>query len=94
LRSTSSGGNDGIEVKVGSYGNVIRDNVIHDTTIGTRYPCIFVYGGGPGLNIVEGNAVWSCGEGSMQSRMRLCETISYSAQMSEFPLIPMCRLVR
>ena len=28
LRSTSSGGNDGIEVKVGSYGNVIRDNVI------------------------------------------------------------------
>jgi hypothetical protein len=63
LRSTSSGGNDGIEVKVGSYGNVIRDNVIHDTTIGTRYPCIFVYGGGPGLNIVEGNAVWSCGEG-------------------------------
>ena len=63
LRSTNSGGNDGIEVKVGSYGNVIRDNVIHDTTIGTRYPCIFVYGGGPGLNIVEGNAVWSCGEG-------------------------------
>src|SRR5262245_26806174 len=42
LRSTNSGGNDGIEVKVGSYGNIIRDNVIHDTTIGTRYPCIFV----------------------------------------------------
>jgi hypothetical protein len=63
LRGTSSGGNDGIEVKMGSYGNVIRDNVIHDTNIGTQYPCIFVYGGGAGVNTVEGNAVWNCGEG-------------------------------
>jgi hypothetical protein len=62
LRATNDGGNDGIEVKVGSYGNVIRDNVIHDTTIGTRYPCIFVYGGGVDLNRVEGNAMWNCGE--------------------------------
>lgn len=62
LRGTSSGGNDGIEIKPGSYGNVVRDNVIHDTTIGTRYPCIFVYGGGVGVNIVEGNALWNCGE--------------------------------
>lgn len=62
LRGTSGGGNDGIEVKVGSYNNLIRDNVIHNTTIGTRYPCIFVYGGGPGQNIVEGNALWNCGE--------------------------------
>ena len=62
LRATNSGGNDGIEVKVGSYANIIRDNVIHDTTIGTRYPCIFVYGGGVDVNIVEGNAMWNCGE--------------------------------
>lgn len=62
LRGTSSGGNDGIEVKVGSYNNIVRDNVIHDTTIGTRYPCIFVYGGGSRVNIVEGNVVWNCGE--------------------------------
>lgn len=63
LRATNSGGNDGIEVKVGSFGNVIRDNVIHDTTLGTQqYPCIFVYGGGPAVNTVEGNAVWNCGE--------------------------------
>ena len=62
LRGTSGGGNDGIEVKVGSYANIIRDNVIHDTTIGTRYPCIFVYGGGPDVNIVERNAMWNCGE--------------------------------
>ena len=62
LRATSTGGNDGIEVKVGSYGNVIRNNVIHDTTIGMRYPGIFVYGGGSQPNIVEGNVLWNCGE--------------------------------
>ena len=63
LRGTSDGGNDGIEVKVGSYGNIIRNNVIHDTNIGRQYPCIFVYGGGNGVNTVEGNAMWNCGEG-------------------------------
>ena len=63
LRSTSDGGNDGIEIKVGSYGNTVRDNVIHDTNIGRRYPGIFVYGGGPQINIVEGNAIWNAGEG-------------------------------
>ncbi len=63
LRSTSGGGNDGIEVKAGSAGNIIRNNVIHDTNIGTRYPCIFVYGGGAAVNVVEGNSVWNCGEG-------------------------------
>ncbi|UCC98950.1 MAG: right-handed parallel beta-helix repeat-containing protein [Phycisphaerales bacterium] len=63
LRGTSSGGNDGIEIKFGSYGNIVRDNVIHDTNIGSRYPGIFVYGGGKGINIVEGNVVWNAGEG-------------------------------
>lgn len=62
LRGTSEGGNDGIELKLGSSGNVVRDNVIHDTNIGTHYPCIFVYGGA-GVNVVEGNVVWNCGEG-------------------------------
>lgn len=62
-RSTSSGGNDGIEVKYGSGGNLIRNNVIHDTTIGTQFPGIFVYGGGAAPNIVEGNAIWNAGEG-------------------------------
>jgi hypothetical protein len=62
-RGTSAGGNDGIEVKYGSFGNIIRNNVIHDTNIGTRYPCIFVYGGNAGApNLVEGNAMWNCGE--------------------------------
>jgi len=63
LRSTSVGGNDGIEIKFGSYGNVVRDNVIHDTNIGRQYPGIFVYGGGPKANVVEGNVIWNAGEG-------------------------------
>lgn len=63
LRGTSNGGNDGIEIKFGSYGNIVRDNVIHDTNIGRKYPGIFVYGGGKGTNIVEGNVIWNAGEG-------------------------------
>jgi hypothetical protein len=63
LRGTSSGGNDGIEIKFGSYGNIVRDNVIHDTNISKKYPGIFVYGGGKGINIVEGNVIWNAGEG-------------------------------
>jgi hypothetical protein len=62
-RSTSDGGNDGIEIKFGSHGNVVRNNVIHDTNLGRQYPGIFVYGGGPGTNVVEGNVIWRAGEG-------------------------------
>ena len=62
LRATSDGGNDGIEIKVGSYGNIVRNNVIHDTTIGKRFPGIFVYGGGTPANVVEGNVIWNAGE--------------------------------
>ncbi len=63
LRGTSNGGNDGIEIKFGSYGNIVRDNVIHDTNISKQYPGIFVYGGGKETNIVEGNVIWNAGEG-------------------------------
>jgi hypothetical protein len=62
-RGTSDGGNDGIEIKARSYGNVVRNNVIHDTNIERKYPGIFVYGGGPGTNVVEGNVIWHAGEG-------------------------------
>jgi hypothetical protein len=62
-RSTSDGGNDGIEIKFGSHSNVVRNNVIHDTNLGRQYPGIFVYGGGPGTNLVEGNVIWHAGEG-------------------------------
>jgi len=63
LRTTSDGGNDGIEIKFGSYDNIVRDNVIHNTNIGRQYPGIFVYGGGKGINTVEGNVIWNAGEG-------------------------------
>jgi len=63
LRGTSNGGNDGIEIKFGSYGNTVRDNVVHDTNIGSKFPGIFVYGGGKESNIVEGNVIWNAGEG-------------------------------
>lgn len=56
---------DGIELKEGSYGNIIRDNVIHDT----NYPCILTYsaaGNGP-ANIIEGNVMWNCGDHGIQS---------------------------
>jgi hypothetical protein len=55
---------DGIELKEGSYGNVIRDNVIHDT----NYPGIITYstvGNGP-ANVIEGNVVWNTNDNSIQ----------------------------
>jgi hypothetical protein len=56
---------DGIELKEGSAGNVIRDNIIHDT----NYPCILTYaarGNGP-ANVIERNAMWRCGDHGIQS---------------------------
>jgi hypothetical protein len=57
LPGTTQG--DGIEVKAGSYANIIRNNVIYNRS----YPGIVVYGGGAGNNTVEGNVVWGCPEG-------------------------------
>jgi hypothetical protein len=43
---------DGIEVKQGSWGNLIAENDIHDT----QYPCITVYGtAGKPVNVIERN---------------------------------------
>jgi MYXO-CTERM domain-containing protein len=56
---------DGIEIKEGSSGNVVRDNVIHDT----NYPCILTYstvGNGP-PNVIERNVMWNCGDHAIQS---------------------------
>jgi hypothetical protein len=56
---------DGIELKEGSYGNVIRDNVVHDT----NYPGIITYstaGNGP-ANVIEGNVVWNTNDYAIQS---------------------------
>lgn len=56
---------DGIELKEGSWGNIIRDNVIHDTT----YPCILTYStvGNGSANIIERNLMWGCGDHAIQS---------------------------
>ena len=56
---------DGIEIKEGSYNNVVRDNVIHDT----KYPCILTYStvGNGAPNIIERNVMWGCGDHAIQS---------------------------
>ncbi len=55
---------DGIEIKLNSHSNVVRDNVIHDT----RYPCILLYGAGNGnRNVVERNVMWNCGDSGIQA---------------------------
>jgi hypothetical protein len=55
---------DGIELKEGSYGNVIRDNVVHDT----NYPGIITYStvGNGAVNVIEGNVIWNSNDNGMQ----------------------------
>ncbi len=62
-RSTVEQG-DGIEIKEGSYANIIRNNVIHDT----NYPGILLYStvGNGAQNLVEGNVVWNVADNTMQ----------------------------
>jgi hypothetical protein len=56
---------DGIELKDGSYNNIVRDNVIHDT----KYPGILVYGVEEqgGRNIIERNVIWNSGDHAIQA---------------------------
>jgi hypothetical protein len=56
---------DGIELKEGSYNNIVRDNVIHDT----KYPCILTYStaGNGAPNVIERNVLWRCGDNGIQS---------------------------
>jgi hypothetical protein len=55
---------DGIELKLASHSNIVRDNVIHDT----GYPCLLVTGtqGSP-VNVLEGNVMWNCGDSGIQA---------------------------
>ncbi len=54
---------DGIEVKPGSWGNLVAENHIHDC----NYPCITVYGtGGKAVNIIERNLCYNSGDNVMQ----------------------------
>lgn len=54
---------DGIEVKQGSWGNLIAENDIHDT----QYPCITVYGtAGKPVNVIERNSCRRSADNAMQ----------------------------
>ncbi|GAB5403898.1 MAG: right-handed parallel beta-helix repeat-containing protein [Aureliella sp.] len=54
---------DGIEVKQGSWGNLIAANKVHDC----NYPCITVYGtAGERQNIIEGNLCFRSNDNAMQ----------------------------
>ena len=55
---------DGIEIKKGSYANIVRDNVIHDT----GYPGITMYdvAGNGAPNIIERNIVWNSADNGIQ----------------------------
>ena len=55
---------DGIELKLGSYNNLIRNNVIHDT----GFPALLAYGtsGNGAPNIFEGNVVWGSNNETVQ----------------------------
>lgn len=54
---------DGIEVKQGSWGNLIAENDVHDT----QFPCITVYGtAGKPVNIIERNLCRRSNDHAMQ----------------------------
>jgi len=56
---------DGIEIKPGSWGNQVRDNVI----VRSIYPGLTLYGfaaGAGGPNVVERNLVWISGDNGIQ----------------------------
>lgn len=54
---------DGIEVKQGSFGNLIAENWVHDT----QYPCILVYGtAGNAANVIERNVCYRSQDNVMQ----------------------------
>jgi len=54
---------DGIEVKQGSWGNLIAENDVHDT----QYPCITVYGtAGKPVNVIERNLCRRSDDHTMQ----------------------------
>ncbi len=61
--NTGGSQGDGIEVKQGSWGNLIAENYVHDT----HYPCILVYGtGGQPFNLIERNLCEGSGDAVLQ----------------------------
>ena len=64
LKGDTASQGDGIELKDGSFGNIVRDNVIHDT----NYPGIIVYDTDSKTpNIIERNVIWNTGDHGIQA---------------------------
>jgi len=67
IHNLGSGFGDGIQIKDGSYNNIIRDNVILNTG-GAGSVGILVYGtDGKARNIIEGNVIWNSGDNAIQA---------------------------
>lgn len=63
IHDTGGSQGDGIELKQGSHGCLIAENLIHDT----NYPGLILYGtGGNPVNIVEGNVIWNTASNPFQ----------------------------
>ncbi|MEM7309664.1 MAG: right-handed parallel beta-helix repeat-containing protein [Planctomycetota bacterium] len=63
VHHTSGTQGDGIEIKQGSWGNWVMDNVIHDTP----YPGLIAYGtGGKDRNVLARNVIWNSGDVALQ----------------------------
>jgi hypothetical protein len=64
LNSARISQGDGIEIKKGSYANIVRDNVIHDT----NYPGITMYdvNGNGAANLIERNIIWNSNDAGIQ----------------------------
>lgn len=61
--TTNSSQGDGIEIKQGSYGCLVAENIVHDT----KYPSILAYGtDGNAFNVIERNLCWNALDNVMQ----------------------------
>jgi len=69
VHDLGGGVGDGIQVKDGSYNNIIRDNVVVNSGGGGSVG-IFVYGtdgNNDARNIIEGNVIWNSGDNAIQA---------------------------
>ncbi len=67
VHDLGGGVGDGIQIKDGSFNNIIRDNVVVNTGVGGSVG-ILVYGtDGNARNIIEGNVIWNSGDNAIQA---------------------------
>jgi len=67
IHDLGGGVGDGIQIKDGSYNNIIRGNVVLNTG-GAGSVGILIYGtDGNARNIIEGNVIWNSGDNAIQA---------------------------